>query len=85
MSEAVQSEGSLRLLTQREGIEAGVTLYFVFDGDWSNVYDDVPATEAEARQWFVREVQIALERQTNEARQDDQAERPSDSENRGDQ
>lgn len=79
----VEPHGSIDIKTSKHGIEAGVTLYFVFDGDWSNMYDDQPASEEEARAWFVREVQAALEDKRNEARSGDQAERPPGDENRG--
>jgi hypothetical protein len=79
----VEPEGSIEIKTSKHGIEAGVTLYFVFDGDWANMYDDIPADEEEARSWFVHEVQLTLEDKRNATRQDDQAERSSDTENRG--
>jgi hypothetical protein len=47
------------------------------------MYDDIPADEEEARSWFVHEVQLTLEDKRNATRQDDQAERSSDTENRG--
>lgn len=80
----VEPEGSIQIATEKYGVRAGVTLHFVFEGDWAAMYDDQPESEAEARQWFVREVQIALEdRRNSEAREDEQTERPSDSEDRG--
>lgn len=79
----LEPEGSFRIITEKHGIPAGVTLYFVFDGDWANVYDDLPADETEARSWFTYEVQKALEAASSETRDGDQTERPSDTENRG--
>ena len=52
---------------EKHGIHAAATLHFEFSGDWSNVYDDVPADEEEARSWFVKEVQTALEQYQGEA------------------
>jgi hypothetical protein len=76
----VEPEGSIQISTEKYGSRADVTIYFVFDGDWALMYDDEPEDEAEARQWFVREVQIALEDRRSEARQSEQTERPSDPE-----
>lgn len=84
MSDTVlEPHGSIEIAASRNGIPASVALYFVFDGDWSNMYDDGPETEEEARAWFVSEVQAALEARRVEAREGSQAERPSDTENRG--
>lgn len=77
----LEPEGSIEIQADRHGIPASVTLYFVFDGDWANMYDDGPETEAEARALFVREVQSALEDKRDEARSGNQTERPSDTEN----
>ncbi len=79
----IEPHGSLEIAASRNGIPASVALYFVFDGDWSNMYDDGPETEEEARAWFVQEVQAALEARRVEAREGNQTERPSDTENRG--
>lgn len=80
----VEPEGSIQIATEKYGLRAEVTLYFAFDGDWAAMYDDQPESEAEARQWFVREVRLALEdRRNSETREDEQTERPSDTENRG--
>lgn len=79
----VEPEGSIEIQAEKDGIPASVTLYFSFSGDWSNMYSDGPETEEEARTWFVHEVQAALEARRNEARNSQQTERPSDSENRG--
>lgn len=64
---AIESEGSLRIELERDGIAAGVYLHFVFDGDWCNLYDDAPIDEKEARAWFVQEVQWILEDKNGEA------------------
>ncbi len=84
MSDTIlEPEGSIEINASRHGVPAKVTIYFVFDGDWANMYDDGPADETEARAWFVQEVQAALEARRSEARNSQQTERPSDSENRG--
>lgn len=57
----LEPEGCIRIDAERDGVPAGVTLYFVFDGDWANAFNDEPNTEKEARQWFVQEVRAALE------------------------
>jgi len=79
----LEPEGSIQIEATRHGVPAKVTIYFVFDGDWSNMYDDGPENEAEARTWFVQEVQAALEARRNEARNGVQAERTSGPEDRG--
>jgi hypothetical protein len=79
----LEPEGSIEIAAERNGIPATVTMYFVFGGDWANMYDDGPETEEEARAWFVQEVQAALEARRVEARNGNQTERPSDTENRG--
>lgn len=79
----LEPEGSIRVETGTHGIKAGVTLYFVFDGDWSAQYYDEHNSEADARQEFVNEVTFALEAQKGAARASEQTERPSDSEDRG--
>lgn len=79
----VEPEGAIEIQADKHGVPASVTLYFVFDGDWANMYEDVTETEAEARALFVREVQSALEAQRDAARGGDQTERPSGDENRG--
>lgn len=79
----VEPEGSIEIKASKHGIEASATLLFVFDGDWCNMYDDAPASEEEARAWFVREVQLALEDKRNATRQDDQSEGSTDTEDRG--
>jgi hypothetical protein len=76
-------EGVIEIDGGHNGIPAGAKLYFAFSGDWSNMYDDEPESEREARAWFVREVQEILEENRREARQDEQTERSSDTENRG--
>ena len=62
-----ESQLSLEVNLEKHGIKAEAVLHFVFSGDWSNVYDDVPADEEEARSWFVKEVQLALEQYQSEA------------------
>lgn len=79
----LEPEGSIEINASRHDVPAKVTIYFVFDGDWANMYDDGPADEAEARAWFVQEVQAALEARRDAARSEYEAERPSHSENRG--
>ena len=41
----VKPEGQIRIETETHGIPAGATLYFVFDGDWCNAFEDVPVDE----------------------------------------
>lgn len=79
----LETEGSIEIKVSKHGIEAVATMYFVFDGDWSNMYDDQPDSEEEARAWFVEEVERVFEGKRSEAREGKQAERPSDDENRG--
>lgn len=55
------SDSFLDIDLKKGGIAAHAELHFEFTGDWCNVYDDVPADEEEARSWFVKEVQLALE------------------------
>jgi len=84
MSEAVKSEGSIRVEGEREGIAAGATVYFVFDGDWTNLYEDIPVDEEEARKWFVQEVEQLLRfNNFDEAREGEQGKGPFDLEDRG--
>jgi len=79
----LEPEGSIEIAAERHGIPASVTIYFVFDGDWANMYDDGTETEADARALFVREVQAALEARRDEARASQSAEGSADTENRG--
>jgi hypothetical protein len=80
----LKPEGLIEFEGEHNGIPASAGIYFVFDGDWSNMYDDEPATEEEARARFVNEVREAMEEyKERAARQDEQTERSSDSENRG--
>lgn len=79
----LEPDGSLVIKTGKNGVTAEVTLYFVFDGDWSDMYEIGPETEAEARAWFIQEVYAALEARRSEARSGNQTERPSGDENRG--
>lgn len=67
----IRPEGSLRIEAERNGIAAGVDLHFVFDGDWSNVYDDAPTNEKEARAWFVQEVEWILGAEKDETSDSD--------------
>jgi hypothetical protein len=83
VSKEVRAEGSIRVEGERHGIPAGVDLYFVFDGDWSNLYEDFPESEEEARHWFVLEVDKLLKQAHNEAREDEQTAGPSDTSDRG--
>lgn len=62
-----ESQLSLEVNLEKHGIKAEAVLHFVFTGDWSNVYDDLPNDEEEARLWFVEEVQKALEHYRDEA------------------
>lgn len=81
--ETLEPEGSIEIKTSRDGAEAQVTLYFTFEGDWSNMYHNIPEDEATARQWFIHEVQWALEAKRIEASKSLQAERPSDTQSGG--
>lgn len=67
--EVVRPEGSIRIEGEREGIAAGCSIYFVFDGDWANLYEDFPHDETEARKWFVQEVDYLLKREQSETRE----------------
>ena len=69
MTKQIKAEGSIRVEGESHGIAAGVDIYFVFDGDWSNLYEDFPESEEEARHWFVLEVDKLLKQAHNEARE----------------
>lgn len=69
----VEPQGSLRIETERHGVKAGVTLYFVFDGGWAAQYDDALESEDAAHAHFVSEVFRALEDKKDAAREDVQA------------
>lgn len=79
----VEPEGSIEISAEKYGAPASVSIYFVFDGDWCNMYDDEPDNEEQARAWFIEEVQSLLEARRNAARNKQTAEGPSDTENRG--
>lgn len=81
--QVVKPEGSIRIEGEREGIAAGATIYFVFDGDWTNLYEDIPVDEEEARKWFVQEVDGLLKRAHDEESNVTQTARTSDSTDRG--
>lgn len=84
MSDTIlEPEGSIEISAERHGIPAGVTIFFVFSGDWANMYDDGVDTEAEARASFVREVQLALEARRDETRASQPTEGSADPEDRG--
>jgi hypothetical protein len=68
VGDAIKPHGSLRIEVESDGIPAGVDMFFVFDGDWANVYDDVIDTEQEAYALFVEEIRQVLEGYREESR-----------------
>lgn len=81
----LKPEGLIEVDGGTEEHPVSAKLYFTFEGEWATLYTSGDLTEEKARASFVQEVQWAMEDRARAARQDEQTERPSDSENRGTQ
>jgi hypothetical protein len=71
VSKEIKPEGHIRIEGEKDDVPAGVDIYFVFDGDWANLYEDFPESEKEARLWFVQEIDRLLRQAHNETREDE--------------